>query len=96
MHTGLNQRLPLAEAVATRLGLPVRPLPGFFSDDRPHLSHALRRIGYWAVILGIVASFFVLESDAIRSSQGWIGQVSVVVLMFFELGALYLWTAITG
>ncbi len=96
VHTGLRQRQALDAAINSRLGLHVRPLPGFFTDDHASLPHALRRIGYWAVILGIVAGFFVLESDAIQSSQGWIGQVIVVVLMFFELGALYLWTAITG
>jgi hypothetical protein len=54
------------------------------------------KIGYWAVILAIVAGFFVLESDASQVAQGWVGQVIVVVLMIFELGALYLWTSITG
>ncbi len=96
VRTGFNKRQPLDAAIASRLGLPVRPLPGFFTDEHTGFTHALRPIGYWTVILGIVAGFFVLESDAIQSSQGWIGQVSVVVLMFFELGALYLWTAITG
>ncbi len=96
VRTRVNQRQPLDAAISSRLGLTVKPLPGFFTDEHPGFTYTLRHIGYWAVILGIVTGFFLLESDAIQSYQGWIGQVTVVVLMFFELGALYLWTAITG
>jgi len=96
VRAGLRKREPLDEAITRRLGLKVTPLAGFFDNSRTSITHSLRQIGYWVVILAIVTVFFVLESDAIQSSQGWIGQVTVVVLMLFELGALFLWTAITG
>ena len=96
VRSGLRKRQPLEAAITLRLGLPVIPLPGFFKGNRPGFSHAVLKIGYWAVILAIVAGFFVLESDASQVAQGWVGQVIVVVLMIFELGALYLWTSITG
>jgi hypothetical protein len=96
VRAGLHKRQPLGAAIARRLDLPVIPLPGFFQTSRPALTQVLVRIGYWAVIVAIVAGFFVLESDASQAAQGWIGQVVVIVLMIFELGAIYLWTAITG
>ena len=96
VRAGLRKRQPLDAAIARRLNLPVVPLPGFFQNGRPGLTHALLQIGYWAVIAAIVAGFFVLESDASQAALGWIGQVIVIVLMVFELGAIYLWTAITG
>jgi hypothetical protein len=96
VRAGLRKRQPLDAAIASRLGLPVIPLPGFFQNSRPGFTQVLQQIGYWAVILAIVAGFFVLESDASQAAQGWIGQALVVVLMIFELGVIYLWTAITG
>ncbi len=96
VRAGLRKRQPLEVAITRRLGLPVIPLPGFFKSNHPGFSHTLLQIGYWVVILAIVAGFFVLESDASQVAQGWIGQVIIVVLMIFELGALYLWTSITG
>ncbi len=96
VYAGLRKREHLDAAITRRLGLPVAPLAGFFHNSHANITHSLRQIGYWVVILAIVAGFFVLESDAIQAAQGWIGQVTVVVLMFFELGALFLWTAITG
>jgi len=96
VRVSLRKRQALDAAIARRLGLPVIPLPGFFKSNHPGFSHALLQIGYWVVILAIVAGFFVLESDASQAAQGWIGQVTVIVLMIFELGALYLWTSITG
>ncbi len=96
VRAGLRKREALDAAIARRLNLAVIPLPGFFKNNRPAFIQALLRIGYWAVILAIVAGFFVLESDASQAAPGWVGQVFVVLLMIFELGAIYLWTAITG
>ena len=96
MRVGLHRREPLDEAIASRLGLKIISLPGFFTNNRTALTQALLQIGYWAVILAIVAGFFVLESSTSQAAPGWIGQVIVVMLMIFELGAIYLWTAITG
>jgi hypothetical protein len=96
VRTGLRKYEPLDAAIAHSLGLPVTPLPGFFTKSPPSFSHALRRIGYWLVILAIVSGFFLLESDAAQSTPGWIGQLIVVLLMVCELGLIYLWTAITG
>ncbi len=95
VRRGLRQREPLDAAIA-RLGLVVVPLPGFFKNSHPGITQALLQIGYWAVILAIVGGFFVLESGTSQVAPGWIGQVIVAVLMIFELGAIYLWTAITG
>jgi hypothetical protein len=96
VRAGLSKHQPLDAAIARRLELPVIPLRGFFQNSRPGFTKVMLHIGYWAVILAIVAGFFVLESDASQAAQGWIGQVVVIVLMIFELGAIYLWTAITG
>lgn len=96
VRTGLRKREALDAAITRRLGLATLPLPGFFHNGRPGFTQALLQIGYWAVIFAIVAGFFVLESDASLSAQGWMGQVVVIVLMVFELGAIYLWTAISG
>jgi hypothetical protein len=96
VRAGLRKRQQLDAAIASRLEMPVIPLPGFFQNGRPGLTQVLLHIGYWAVIAAIVAGFFVLESDASQVAQGWIGQVVVILLMIFELGAIYLWTAITG
>jgi hypothetical protein len=96
VRAGLRKRQPLNVAIAHRLDLPVTPLPGFFQNSRSGFAQVLLRIGYWAVIVAIVAGFFVLESGASQAAQGWIGQMIVIVLMICELGAIYLWTAITG
>ncbi len=95
-RVGLRKREPLDETIARRLGLKVIPLPGFFTKSRTPLTQALLQVGYWAVILAIVAGFFVLESGTSQAAPGLVGQVIVVLLMIFELGAIYLWTAITG
>ncbi len=96
VRKGLRKREPLNVAIAHRLGLTTISLPGFFNNSHPGITRLLLQTGYWAVILAIVAGFFLLESDALQTAPGWIGQMTVVVLMVFELGAIYLWTAITG
>ncbi len=96
VRVGLRQREALDAVIARRLGLPVTPLPGLYQNERSGFTQVFLRIGYWAVIVAIVAGFFVLESDASQVVQGWIGQVAVIILMIFELGAIYLWTTITG
>ncbi len=93
---GVRNRQPLDASIRRQLGLATIPLPGFFKNSRPGFTQALLRIGYWAVILAIVAGFFVLENNASQTAPGWIGQAIVILLMIFELGTIYLWTAITG
>lgn len=96
VRAGLRKQEPLDAAIARRLNLPTQALPNFFTHPGPSMPHFVMRIVYWLVIAAIIGGFFILESDASQAASGFIGQTFVIILMAFELGAIYLWTTITG
>jgi hypothetical protein len=96
IRTGLRKHEPLSAVISRRLGLAVRPMPGFYKEERVRITRFLLKLGYWVVILGILGGFFVLESDVTTVSTGWVSQVLLIILMAAEIGTIYLWTMITG
>jgi hypothetical protein len=96
VRKGLRDHELLGEAINRQLGLTVRPMAGFFQKGRPGIKRFLLMIGYWAVILGILAGFFALESDVTKVATGWVSQIFLILLMAAEIGTIYLWTVISG
>jgi hypothetical protein len=96
IRTGFRKSEPLDSAIARILNVPTQPLANFFTNKKRSIPNVFKRILYWAVIIAILGGFFFLESDASQAATGFIGQTMVVLLMVCELGALYLWTTITG
>ncbi|HEX7599439.1 MAG TPA: hypothetical protein VF518_14580, partial [Polyangia bacterium] len=96
IRTGFRKSEPLDAVLARKLNVATQPLAHFFTHPGPAIPQFLMRILYWAVILAILGGFFILESDASQAASGFLGQSLVVILMAFELGAIYLWTTITG
>jgi len=96
VRKGLRSQEPLGDAIQRQLNLTARPMPGFYQKSRPDVKHFLVMIGYWVVILGILAGFFVLESDVTTVATGWISQMLLILLMVVEIGTIYLWTVLTG
>jgi len=96
IRTGLRSHQPLAEAIKHRFQSDVRPLPGFYRNDHAGALRFLMSIGYWLVILGIVAGFFVLESDVTINVANSASQIILALLVTAEIGTIYLWSVITG
>jgi hypothetical protein len=96
IRVGFRKREPLDAAIARSLNVPTQLLAHFFSNTGQGISLLLKRILYWVVIAAILGGFFILESDAGQVVSGFLGQTIVVILMVFEMGAIYLWTSITG
>jgi hypothetical protein len=96
IRTGLRSHEPLAEAIKQRLQVNVRPIPGFYTNDHAGVVRFLMSIGYWVVILGIVAGFFVLESDVATGVTNTANQIIMALLVVAEIGVIYLWSMITG
>jgi len=96
VRKGLRSLEPLGDAINRQLGLTARPMPGFYQKSRPEIKRFLQMIGYWVVILGILAGFFVLESDVTTVDTGWIAKLLLILLMVAEVGTIYLWTVLTG
>jgi len=96
VRTGFRKQEPLDAALARKLNVPTQPLPDFFSNPGRNLPHLLMQLVYWLVIAAILGGFFILESDASQAASGFLGQAIVVILMACEMGALYLWSNISG
>jgi hypothetical protein len=96
IRTGFRKYDPLDAAIAHTLNVPTQPLANFFTNPRRSISNVFKQILYWVMIAAILGGFFILESDASQAASGFLGQTIVVILMAFELGAIYLWSSITG
>jgi len=96
VRTGFRKHEPLDAAIAHILSVPTEPLANFFTNSRRSIPNIFKQILYWVVIAAILGGFFILESDASQAASGSFGQTMVVLLMVCELGALYLWSSITG
>ena len=96
IRTGFRKYDPLDAAIAHTLNVPTQPLANFFTNTRRSISNVFKQILYWVMIAAILGGFFILESDASQAASGFLGQTIVVILMAFELGAIYLWSSITG
>jgi hypothetical protein len=96
IRAGFRKQEPLDIAIARRLKLSTQPLPNFFNNTSRGILPFLKPILYWLVIIAILAGFFVLESDVGLAISGFLGQTIVVILMAFEMGAIFLWSSITG
>lgn len=96
IRTGFRKYDPLDAAIAHTLNVPTQPLANFFTNTRRSISNIFKQILYWVMIAAILGGFFILESDASQAASGFLGQTIVVILMAFELGAIYLWSSITG
>ncbi|HEX7434219.1 MAG TPA: hypothetical protein VF326_11245 [Anaerolineaceae bacterium] len=96
IRTGFRKYDPLDTAIAHTLNVPTQPLANFFTNTRRSISNIFKQILYWVMIAAILGGFFILESDASQAASGFLGQTIVVILMAFELGAIYLWSSITG
>ena len=70
--------------------------PGFYRNDHSGILRFLLSVGYWAVILAIVAGFFVLESDVTAGAANAAGQIILVLLVLAEIGTIFLWSVIIG
>ena len=96
IRTGFRKYDPLDAAIAHTLNVPTQPLANFFTNTRRSISNVFKQILYWVMIAAILGGFFILESDASQAASGFLGQTIVIILMAFELGAIYLWSSITG
>lgn len=96
IRTGFRKREPLDAAIARSLNVPTQPIANFFNNTGQGISTLLKKILYWVVIAAILGGFFILESDVGQTVSGFPGQTIIVILMAFELGAIYLWSSITG
>jgi hypothetical protein len=96
VRAGFRKSETLDAAIARRLKLSTQPLPNLFNNSRQGILHFLKPILYWIVIAAILMAFFILESGVGQTVNGFLGQTVIVILMAFEMGAIYLWSSITG
>ena len=61
-----------------------------------HSPYGLVIFSFAARMVFALGGFFILESDASQAASCFLGQAIVVILMACEMGALYLWSNISG
>lgn len=91
VKSGLFDTIPLKDFISSRFKSPVRTVSGFYHPFRARAKKWLHEITFLIGFLVITAVFTWLQIDLDRSLAGVIKNFYIVVTLFFEIGAIWVW-----
>jgi hypothetical protein len=96
VHSGFMRAIPVSEYLQTRFQAPVRVLSGYYHPARIQISRWAVQLAYWAGLIAILASFFLLEVQLDQAIHGISHTVLLVILLGVEIGAGIAWGKIVS
>jgi hypothetical protein len=96
VRSGFLRTVPASEFIRARLNAPVHTISGFYHPEQMQIWQWVHRLAYWAGLLAILASFFLVEVQLDQSIHGVTRTALLIILLVVELGASIAWNRINS
>jgi hypothetical protein len=92
---GLFRTRPASDYLRETLHVPVDTIAGFYHPEQVQINHWLHSLLFWVGCLVILGIFTFIEIQMDQNAQGAARMVVLVMLVFFEIAAIWTWTSIS-
>jgi hypothetical protein len=91
-----NRQTLLQDELRSGLKEPIYALKGLYTPLKPKSTPWLQQLAYWLGVVAILGGFGFFEVRINHLIVSWTGQITLILVVLVELGAVWLWSSLFG